>query len=98
MSRYLFSTFGWIAPMVMQRRGPGQRGQGRPHKGDRDSIMIRPRQSLGELIRAQADDAGMTITDFVATHMADALGRPDLAPEEPTRSKAQEVLPLADTA
>lgn len=74
------------------------RGQGRPHKGARDSIMIRPRQSLGELIRAQADEAGMTITDFVSTAMAEKLGHPELAPEDTTRNTAQEVLPLADSA
>lgn len=71
---------------------------GRPHKGPRDSIMIRPRQTLGDLIRQHADEAGMSITDFVATAMAEKLGRPELAPEDTSRNRQQGVLPLADTA
>lgn len=97
MTVFLFSKSDWMSAMVMQRRGPGNRSQGRPHKGDRDSIMIRPRLPLGELIREQAEEAGMTITDFVATHMAESLGRPELAPEVIV-PRNQEVLPLASTA
>lgn len=59
--------------------------------------MIRPRRTLGELIRMQADEAGMTITDFVSTHMADVLGHPDLAPVV-VHPDEQEVLPLASSA
>jgi len=71
---------------------------GRPSKGPRDALMIRPRQELGELIRAQAEAEGMSISDYVAAAMARALERPELAPEDPTDNKRQGELPLSKTA
>jgi hypothetical protein len=61
-------------------------------------MMVRPRQELGDLIRAKAQEAGMSITDFIANSMAETLGRPELAPEETRTNKSQRELPLPRTA
>lgn len=74
------------------------RATGRPSKGPRDALMIRPRQELGDLIRAQAESAGMSISDYVAAAMAQTLERPELAPETSTQNKSQGELPLPRTA
>lgn len=77
---------------------PAKRGRGgRPTKGPRDAIMVRPHADLGALIREQAETEGIHIGDYVATVLAEQLGRPDLAPRL-EMNDAQEVLPLASTA
>lgn len=77
---------------------PAKRGRGgRPTKGPRDAIMVRPHADLGALIREQAEAEGMHIGDYVATVLAKQLGCPELAPR-PQLNRSQEVLPLASTA
>lgn len=78
---------------MTMKRGRG----GRPDKGPRDALMVRPPQALGDLVREQADMAGMTINDYVVTVLADAVGRPELAPDV-SGDRNQEVLPLATSA
>lgn len=58
-------------------------GGGRPSKGDRDAMMIRPARPLGTLVRDEADRRNMTISDYVATVLAEAHDRQDLAPTPP---------------
>lgn len=82
---------GWVIAMA---RKPGV---GRPSKGDRDSIITRPMRPLGNEIRARADAAGMTISEYVAMVLANAHGMPQYAPV-PSPSLEQEVLPLGRTA
>jgi hypothetical protein len=77
--------------MARQPRG------GRPYKGDRDLIVSRVARPVGDIIRARADEAGMTITDYVATVLSRAHGMPEFAPA-PSATPAQEVLPLGKTA
>jgi hypothetical protein len=72
-------------------------GRGRPHKGDRDVIVTRPARPLGNVVRARADEAGMTISEYVAMVLARAHGMPEFAPAS-SATTAQEVLPLDKTA
>ncbi len=71
----------------MTRRPSG----GRPSKGDRDSIITRPLRPLGDVVRARADEAGLSISDYVATVLANAHGVPQYAP---VASPQNEELPL----
>ena len=82
---------GWVVPMARKPSG------GRPSKGDRDSIITRPMRPLGNEIRARADAAGMTISEYVAMVLANAHGMPQYAPV-PSPMDAQGVLPLGRTA
>ena len=75
---------------AMARRGHG----GRPSKGDRDHIVTRPSRVVGDLVRQRADEAGLTISDYVASVLARAHG----VPEADLRTRDQEVLPLGKTA
>jgi hypothetical protein len=70
---------------------------GRPHKGDRALIATRLAQPLATVVRARADEASMTITDYVAMVLARAHGMPEYAPV-PSTSMEQGVLPLSKTA
>ncbi len=78
--------------VAMPRKPSG----GRPSKGERDSIITRPVRPLGDVIRARADEAGLSISDYVATVLANAHGMPEAAPTRP--AVQQEVLPLGKTA
>jgi hypothetical protein len=60
----------------MARRGHG----GRPCKGDRDHIVTRPSRVVGDLVRQRAEEAGLTISDYVAAVLARAHGVPEAAP------------------
>ncbi len=77
----------------MARRGTG----GRPSKGDRDLIVSRPSRAVGDAVRQRADEAGLTISDYVAAVLADAHGLSQHAPK-PLAAQTQEVLPLGQTA
>ena len=70
---------------------------GRPSKGDRDVIVTRPARPLGNVVRARADEAGMTISEYVAMVLARAHGMPEFAPA-PSATTEQGVLPLGKTA
>jgi hypothetical protein len=76
----------------MDRRGTG----GRPSKGDRDHIVSRPSRVVGDLIRQRADEAGLSISDYVANVLARAHGLPEPVPVNGSRD--QEVLPLGRIA
>ena len=71
-------------------------GVGRPSKGDRDHIVTRPSRVVGDLVRQRADEAGLTISDYVASVLARAHGVPEA--DLLTRNRDQEVLPLGQTA
>lgn len=80
-----------VGPMG-QKRGPG----GRPHKGPRDAMMIRPHEDIGRVVRARAEEAGYTVTGYVSAVLAREVGLPNLAPEPdgPPAEKQREELPL----
>lgn len=58
--------------------------------------MTRPSRVVGDLVRQRADEAGLTISDYVADLLAQAHG----VTETPlhARNCGQEVLPLGKTA
>lgn len=73
------------------------RGQGGRHsKGDRIPLISRPYRPLGEAVQQSADKAGMTVSDYVATILANAHGMPEYAPR--TSTTGQRELPLQQTA
>lgn len=65
---------------------------GRPSKGHRELMATRPAIELAALVRIAADDAGMSISEYIATVLAKAHGVPHLAPTVHTNT--QEELPL----
>ncbi len=76
----------------MTRRG----GPGRPSKGDRDVIITRPARPLGDVVRARADEAGLSISEYVASVLAEVHHLPQYAPQ--ARPPQPEELPLSKTA
>lgn len=77
----------------MPRRSQG----GRPHKGDRVLIASRPNRVVADLVRQRADEAGLSISDYVAKVLAEVHGVPEAGPQLP-KDLSQEVLPLGRTA
>ena len=51
-----------------------------PHKGTRIAVLTRIAPELGEAVRIGARDHGVSMSDFVASLLADALDLPELAP------------------
>ncbi|MFC3690452.1 hypothetical protein [Aquipuribacter hungaricus] len=76
----------------MSRRPSG----GRPNKGDRDLLVTRPARAVGDVVRARADEQGLTISEYIATVLAEVHNMPQHAPR-PAR-EPQEELPLSRTA
>ena len=70
--------------------------RGRPSKGDRDVIITRPARPLGDVVRAQAEASGLSISEYVATVLAEVHHLPQYAPHPPSRQ--QEELPLSQSA
>lgn len=67
--------------------------RGRPSKGERDFIGLRPSAELGRLVRQYAAENGVSITDVATRALAREMGREDLIPPIPPRRVDQE-LPL----
>ena len=72
---------------------PGRRR--RNYKGDRDAMMIRTDAVVGQAVRARADEAGMTLSDYVAALLASEVEMPERAPATP-RARTDQQLPLDD--
>ena len=70
---------------------------GRPSKGDRDMLVTRPARVIGDAVRARADEAGLTISEYIATVLANVHALPEYAPKARTPS-SQEELPLSRSA
>lgn len=54
--------------------------RGRPSKGDRDAFMTKPARPVGDAIRANAEELGVTYGDYIASILARELGMPEHAP------------------
>lgn len=52
----------------------------RTHRGDRDSLTVRPPADVGAEMRSRAREAGMTVSDYSTLVMARFVGREDLVP------------------
>lgn len=52
---------------------PARSKGGRPNKGPRRGITIRPPEQMADEVIRQADAAGMTINDFVVAKLAERL-------------------------
>lgn len=64
--------------------------RGRPSKGDRDAFMTKPARPLGDMIRHNAEELGMTYGDYITSILARELGMPEYAPVPPP-TNAQEL-------
>jgi hypothetical protein len=60
-------------------------------------LVTRPPRELGDAVRARADAAGLTISDYVAGLLATVHDLPQYAPQ-PHAGTAQEELPLSRSA
>lgn len=60
---------------------------GRPSKGPRELLGTRPSVRLAEAARARADELGMSMSDYLATLIAQDTNLVELAPKiaDPTR-------------
>lgn len=68
----------------MRFTGPMARiNRGRPSKGDRDAFMTKPARPVGDAIRHNAEELGMTYGDYIASILARELGMPEHAPVPP---------------
>ncbi|MDO5633429.1 MAG: hypothetical protein Q4G34_00955 [Micrococcus sp.] len=68
--------------------------KGRPSKGDRDLFVSRPHIEVGKVIRARAERDGYSLSEYIATVLANHVDRPDLAPDQPRPPRKDEELPL----
>ncbi len=59
---------------------PNISGGGRKSKGERELIATRAHPVLAAHVRANAEDQGLTVSDYVAVVLADALGLKQYAP------------------
>lgn len=73
---------------VMRRKPSG----GRPSKGPRDLLVTRPAVELAAVVRNRADELEMSISDYIATVLAEAHGMPHAAPT--VHPSTQQELPL----
>ena len=67
-------------------------GGGRPNKGSRDLLVTRPASELAAVVRQRAAELDMTISDYVATILAETHGMPHAAPTQ--HPDTQQELPL----
>jgi len=56
---------------------------GRRTKGDRDTLIVRVMRPMGDQVRQNADDLGVSITDYVTAILARELNMPEHAPPVP---------------
>lgn len=61
---------------MAERRGTG----GRRSKGPRESLISRVPEKLAHTVRDAADDAGLSINDYIGNLLAEAHGHPPVAP------------------
>lgn len=78
---------------AMSRRPSG----GRPSKGDRDLLVTRPARAVGDVVRARADEQGLTISEYIAAVLAEVHDLPQHAPRRDIH-RTQEELPLSRSA
>jgi hypothetical protein len=65
---------------------------GRKSKGDRDTLIVRVPRAIGDRVRSNAEDLGISIVDYVTTILARDLAMPEHAPT--ISGDAQLALPL----
>lgn len=70
----------------------GKSNRGRKPKGSRVPISAKVPTDLMPILKAEAADKGMPLTDYVALVLAEAHGQP--APSYLEKNKNQEALPI----
>ena len=65
----------------MARRRPAQGG--RPSKGEREPVLTRLPRQLADRLRDEADDQGLTYSDWLGNLVAKHSGEPPLAVPPP---------------
>lgn len=53
----------------------------RASKGDRDIMVTRPARPVGDEVRRRAEQADLSISEYIARTLAIEVGLPDLAPQ-----------------
>jgi hypothetical protein len=59
---------------------PNISGGGRKSKGERELLATRAHPVLAAQVRANAEEQGLTVSDYLAVVLADALGLRQYAP------------------
>ena len=75
----------------------GRAGPGRPGKGDRQLFATRAPRPLADVIRRRADEAGLTLSDYIASILATAHDMPEFV-HAPNPQTLSEELPLSRSA
>ena len=70
-------------------------GGGRPSKGQRELLGTRPALRLAEAARARADELGLSMSDYLATLIAQDTNLLELAPTTPDPSRMELPIPAA---
>jgi hypothetical protein len=70
---------------------------GRKSKGDRQALISRVPTPLADVVKAEADRRGMSLSDFIAASLAGTVGQPQLAPLSPAVPLYEE-LPITAVA
>ncbi|QJU56278.1 toxin-antitoxin system HicB family antitoxin (plasmid) [Herbiconiux sp. SALV-R1] len=78
--------------MTRQRYRGGRHG-----KGERTALISRVAPPLGEAVRVQAEERGMSVNDYVASVLAREVGMTELAPQAALLPHYEE-LPISDVA
>ena len=68
---------------------------GRPSKGQRELLGTRPLIPLVEAARNRADELGLTVSDYLATLIAQDTNLPQFAPRQPEASRMELPIPAA---
>ena len=63
----------------------------RPSKGTRDMLVSRPARAIGDEVRSRADQAGVTISDYISILLAEHCGMPHLAPARKPKRPDEEL-------
>ena len=78
------------APRLTNMTAQRYRG-GRHSKGDRQALISRVANPLGEAVREEAEARGMSVNDYIASLLAREVGMPEYAPALPRRHEYEEL-------
>ena len=89
---YLYQRPTTVRDMTAQRHSGGRKS-----KGNRQALLARVPEPVGEAVRARAEARGISMSDYIASILALNVGMPELAVQSSV-IPAYEELPIADVA